>query len=126
MTDVNIVDRMYGALAAGDIASACDCYTDDAIIWHGFDRIEQSRDEAAKAWEDLAKTFAAQFATNVRRQPLAKGYVQQHEWHAQTADGKWMAWPICIVVEIRNGLIARLDEYIDRAGSFEPKADFHP
>ena len=30
-----------------------------------------------------------------------------------------MGWPVCIVVEIRDGLIARIDEYIDRAGWFE-------
>ena len=36
----------------------------------------------------------------------------------RTAAGERKAWPLCVVVEIRDGRITRFQEYIDRAGSF--------
>jgi ketosteroid isomerase-like protein len=119
MIEETVIDRMYAGLAAGDVKAALACFTPDAVIWHGFDRIKMSLAEAAPGWEAMISHFPERFATNVRCQPTPTGFVQQHEWHVRTADGKSLAWPLCIVVEIRDGLIARLDEYIDRAGSFE-------
>ncbi len=115
----NIIDQMYDALAAGDVAAARACYAPDAVIWHSFDRLELTPDQAAKDWEALIATFPERGSRDVRRQPTPTGFVQQHVWFVRTADGKNMAWPLCIVVEVEDGLIKRLDEYIDRAGWFE-------
>jgi ketosteroid isomerase-like protein len=120
MSEATIIDRMYAALVAGDVPAARACYAEDAIIWHGFDRIEMTRDEAAATWEAQATHFAERRVSAVRCQPTPTGFVQQLYWHVRTSEGKWMAWALCVVVEIRDGLIARLDEYIDRAGSFVP------
>jgi ketosteroid isomerase-like protein len=119
MTEITVIDRMYAALVAGDVAGACGCYTVDAVIWHGFDRVGMTRDEAAQSWAAMTAHFPERRVSDVRRQPTPTGFVQQLNWHARTHEGKWMGWPVCIVVEIRDGLIARIDEYIDRAGWFE-------
>jgi hypothetical protein len=37
---------------------------------------------------------------------------------AKTQAGDMVGWAICVVVKIKNGLITRIDEYIDRAGKF--------
>jgi ketosteroid isomerase-like protein len=114
-----IIDQMYAALVAGDVTAAHACYSEDAIIWHGFDRIEMTRDEAAKGWEAMNAAFPERRVSNVRCQPTPTGFVQQLVWHVKSGEGKWMAWPLCVVVEVRDGQITRLDEYIDRAGWFE-------
>ena len=119
MTGTNIIDRMYAGLVSGDVAAARDCYTPDAVIWHSFDRIAMSRDAAAESWTAMCGHFPERRVTDVRREATTTGFVQQLVWHVRTKEGKWMGWPVCIVSEVRNGLITRLDEYLDRAGWFE-------
>lgn len=119
MTEMNVIDRMFAGLAAGDVTAACACFTPDAVIWHGFDRIAQTPDEAAKDWSAMIAHFPERAAVDVRRQVTPTGFVQQHLWVSRTGEGKRIAWPICIVVRVEDGLIARLDEYIDRAGRFD-------
>jgi hypothetical protein len=38
----------------------------------------------------------------------------------RTAAGDRMAWPLCLFVTLRDGLVSRMDEYIDRAGRYVP------
>lgn len=45
---------------------------------------------------------------------LAQG---EHLQVARNADGVRRAWAVCLVISVENGLITRIDEYIDRAGS---------
>jgi hypothetical protein len=49
-----------------------------------------------------------------RRVAIPGGFLQQHVLEAETANGPF-AMPACIVVEIANGRISRLDEYLDSA-----------
>lgn len=123
MSDGHIIDRMFAALAAGDVASACACFARDAVIWHGFDAIAQTPEQAAVDWTAMIAHFPERGVVDVRRQPTSTGFVQQHLWLARTAEGRAMAWPVCIVVQMSGDLIVRLDEYIDRAGSFTPAAE---
>ncbi|HEX7820193.1 MAG TPA: nuclear transport factor 2 family protein [Sphingobium sp.] len=116
----NIIDRLFGALSAGDVQAAADCLTADGIIWHGFDRIEQDRAAAIAGWEGFVAHFSDRRFIDIRRQATPTGFVQQHVLTVRTADGRAIAWPICVVVTVRDGLIERLDEYIDRAGTFVP------
>lgn len=117
-----IVDRLFDALAEGDLAAARECFALEAVIWHGFDRIAHDLDGVAEDWRQLVANFPSRSFVDIRRQATATGFVQQHVMHVTTRDGRRMAWPICIVVRIEDGRIARLDEYIDRAGFFVPEA----
>lgn len=118
----NILDRLFGALSAGNVGAAAACLTDDGIIWHGYDRVEQDRATAVAGWESFIAHFSDRHVIDVRRQVTPTGFVQQHVMTVRSADGRAMAWPICVVVTMRDGLIERLDEYIDRAGAFVPDA----
>ena len=50
---------------------------------------------------------------DVRRQATADGFVQQHVLRGTMGNGAAVEIPACIVVTIRDGRIARLDEYLD-------------
>ena len=117
MTD-NPIDRFYAAMSAGDSAAIQACMTPDGRVWHGFDQLAQSPQEARAAWEQLFATTAERGIDDVRRTPIAGGYLQTHAFVVRTPTGDRIAWPVCIVVRIEGDLIARLDEYIDRAGRF--------
>ncbi|MDG2002212.1 MAG: nuclear transport factor 2 family protein [Novosphingobium sp.] len=123
MSDGAIIDRMYAALGSGDIDAALACYTPDALIWHGFDCVAHDLDAIRPQWVAMKPVFPVQELTDIRREPIAGGFVQRHLWVVHMANGERKAWPVCIFVTIRNGRISRLDEYIDRAGTFEPQDD---
>ena len=117
--DGAVIDRLFDALAAGDLAAARACCTSDAVVWHGFDGVALDLDGITAQWQGLIDAFSERVVVDVRRQPTPQGFVQQHVMVCGR-EGLRKAWPICIVVRIVDGLIARLDEYIDRAGAFTP------
>ncbi len=51
----------------------------------------------------------------LRIEALKDGYVQQHILEATLPDGTPWAMPACVVIRLENGLITRLDEYLDSA-----------
>jgi ketosteroid isomerase-like protein len=118
-----VIDRMFAALAGGDLPTAAKCFTAGARIWHSFDGIAHDLNGIMAEWEGLIANFPQRDFVDVRRQPTPDGFVQQHVMTGTTASGVRKAWPVCIVVTMDGGRIARLDEYIDRAGSFEPSGD---
>lgn len=118
-----VIDRLFGALAGGDVEAAVACFADGAKVWHCFDCIAHDKPAMREQWQVLVANFPERDFVDVRRQPIPGGFVQQHVMTATTASDARKAWPTCIVVRVENGLIARLDEYIDRAGAFDPGAD---
>ncbi len=116
----NPIDRMFDALAAGDIPAVRACFTPDGKVWHCFDGITQDMDEAAKGWEGLVGFTASRIVDEVRRQATAEGFVQQHVFTLKFANGDSTAWHVAAVVKTEGNLISRFDEYIDRGGSFKP------
>jgi len=121
--DGEVIDRMFGALAAGDLTAVRGCYTADGLVWHGFDGVALGLDAVLAQWRGLIDAFSEREVVDVRRQKIPGGFCQQHVMVVRLADGGRKAWPVCIVVQIADGLIARLDEYIDRAGFFTPPDD---
>lgn len=122
-TDGMVIDHAFSALASGDLDGARACFTADALVWHGFDGVARDVDATMQDWAGLVAAFEERFITDVRRQPTPDGFVQQHLFVMRPNGGARRAWPVCIVVRVVDGRIARLDEYIDRAGSFAPTAE---
>lgn len=120
MSDKNAFDCVFDHLAAGDVSAALEWLSPDADIWHCFDRVAHDREGTASEWAAFIANFPERAFTEVRSQASAKGFVRQHLMTVRTANGKRMAWEVCVIVEMDGGRIRRLDEYIDRAGSFVP------
>ena len=53
----------------------------------------------------------------IRREALPDGFLQQHVLEATLPDGTKWAMDACCVIRMKDGLIVRLDEYIDSAQS---------
>ncbi len=118
MTEINVIDRLFGALENGDITAVSGCFATDGGLWHCFDRVVMTAQEVEKSFEAMILNFSERKITDVNRQPTETGFVQQHLMTFTSHDGQSKAWPVCIVVVVKEGLILRLDEYIDRAGWF--------
>lgn len=112
------IDRMFGALAAGDLDAALAACTPDAVFWHSYDQLPMTLDDITPAWRDLIANFPERAFVDVRREPTPGGFAQRHLMVVRMADGARRAWPIAIFVTLRDGRVARLDEYIDRGGSY--------
>jgi len=111
-----VIDRFYAGLASGNLEESLACLSLDARIWHCFDGIAQDRASSLAGWQDLAANFTGRAFVDVRRHAIGGGFVQQMMMNVQTASGACFGWPICAVIQVKDGLITRIDEYIDRAG----------
>ena len=120
MTEVTALDHLFNGVASGDLDQSRAALAPDVRVWHGFDGIAHDRDAIMASFANLVSTFPERRFEDIRRQPTPTGFVQQHVMVVRTADGRALAWPVCVVVRIEAGVIVRLDEYIDRAGSFVP------
>jgi ketosteroid isomerase-like protein len=112
---LEVADRLFSAINAGDIDAVRDCYADNVVIWHNNDGIEQSRDENLRTLSWVIHNVSDRRYEEIRRQETATGFVQQHVLRGITRSGKQLELPACIVCTVEMGKITRLDEYLDSA-----------
>jgi ketosteroid isomerase-like protein len=103
------------AIQAGDTATVRACYAPDAKLWHNTDGIEQTVDQNMKVLDWFIRTLPDRNYRVTRREALSDGFLQQHVLEATLPDGTKWAMDACVVIKIENGLITRLDEYLDSA-----------
>lgn len=111
----SLAKRFFDAVEAGDIAAVYECYAPDARIWHNTDELEQSRDENAATLRGFVERIPQRVYAKRRLQVFPGGFVHQHELQCVRADGVRVVLPACIVCEVQDGRISRLDEYFDSA-----------
>lgn len=121
-----VVTRLYDALARGDVAAARACCSPDVRVWHNFDCRALTASEAAEGWTAFCSTFPERYIADVRRTPLPNGVLQRHLQVVRHSDGTRSMWPICLIVTLRDDLIVRLDEYLDRAASLDEEIEKTP
>jgi hypothetical protein len=112
-----LAEKFVNAIEAADVPTIRTCYSPSARIWHNFDGIEQTVDENLATLGWLVKRLPERRYDVQRREALPDGFMQQHVLRGRTAAGEEFALPACIVVRVQDGLIVRLDEYLDSAGA---------
>lgn len=116
MSDVmELAERFFAAIEAGDVDAARAMYAPDAEIWHNTDGVVQTRDDNARTLAWMTANLGAIRYTDVRRSATEDGFVQQHVLVATNRAGQPVEVPACIVISVRDGLVTRLDEYLDSA-----------
>ena len=116
MSDVlDLAARFIDAVAAGDLDTVKAIYAPDAVIWHNNDRRETTVEENLRILGWMAAKVTGKRYDKIRRQETDNGYVQQHVLSGVAPNGKAFEVEACLVVEVRDGRITRLDEYIDSA-----------
>jgi ketosteroid isomerase-like protein len=118
MTPEEILDfarRFVATIQSEEAEAARAFYQPDAVIWHNTDKVEQSVERTIKAIAWFARKLPDRRYRVVRLEALSDGFVQQHVLEAVLPDGSAWAMPACVVVRLKDGRIARLDEYIDSA-----------
>lgn len=110
-----LADRFIAAMVAGDTDTIATLYTDDAVIWHNFDQVEQTPAQSLKLQRWFSRNVAGLRYDDIRRFEIEGGFVQQFVLRGTTPSGKALEAPGCMVVQVKDGKIQRLDEYLDSA-----------
>ena len=116
MSDQDMIElarRFVGAIERGDVDAVRDCYHPDAKVWHNNDGIEQSVDDNLRVLGWMARVLPERRYRVTRLAALPDGFVQQHVLEASLPGGGTWALDACVIVRVADGLIVRLDEYLD-------------
>jgi ketosteroid isomerase-like protein len=119
MTDshphVEVARALTERLLAGDVAGVADLYHDDALVWRNLDDRALVKKQMIKVVTFLSTSVKDTRYSNIRVQATETGFVQQHVLEGIAPSGEPVRAFACLVATIRDGKIARLDEYLDSA-----------
>lgn len=109
-------DLMFAAIERGDTDALAAMWADDIVVWRmgGGRSRDKARALAVLDWF-VAVTVERRYEV-IDRQLFDGGFVQQHLLHARGKAGTELTFRACLVVKIGDdGLITRIDEYLDPA-----------
>jgi len=110
-----LADRFFTAIEAGDTATVAEIYAPDVKVWHNYDQVEQERDANLATLGWMAKKVAGVRYTEVRREILPDGFLQQHVLRGTAPDGSALEVPAILRIYCDDGTVTRIEEYLDTA-----------
>ena len=110
-----IAKRLIDAITAGDVTAVEALYHEDLVGWQNFSGRELNRRQMIKIIHGLTAALSDLRYDDIRVTPTSRGYVEQHVLRATAPDGRAIECPACLVVELAEGRIRRIDEYMDSA-----------
>jgi ketosteroid isomerase-like protein len=111
-----LAKRFFDCVEAGDVDGLVANYAPDAKIWHNTDELEQGPDDNARTLRGMVARISDRVYDERRLSVFPGGFVHQHVLRGTRAhDGARLALPACIVCQVKDGKITRLDEYFDSA-----------
>ncbi len=110
-----VAHRFLDALNAGDADALTAIYAEDARIWHNFDRQYQSVSDNARSLKWMHRKLNNLSYDVKRLEPIEGGYLQQHVLRGTLASGEDFALDALAIVQVENGRIVSLEEYLDLA-----------
>lgn len=113
MSALDVADRIFAAIEAGDAATVAAIYAGDIAVWHSNDGLEQTKEQNLRVLDWLVRNTTSREYRSIRRYEIDGGFVQQHDLHVELPDGRSADLPACIVAKVSGGQITRIDEYID-------------
>jgi SnoaL-like domain len=112
---LTIAARFAAANNSGDPAASAALFAPGALTWHNFDEVEVTREQSERTVAWLRRTVADLNWTEVATLPTPNGFVAQQVMPG-TAPGGPLRVQSCVVVTLDDdGLITRIDEYLDTA-----------
>lgn len=110
-----LAERFIRSVQRGDIEQVESIYAEDAVIWHNYDQVEQTRDQNVRTMKWFTSRLAGMSYEDIRLSVLPDGWVQQHVLRGTAPNGTAIAVHAMLRVWVRDGRITRLDEYLDPA-----------
>jgi ketosteroid isomerase-like protein len=112
----DIADRLFAAIERGDGAQLAALWSDDVTVWRQGGGPVRDKPRALKVIAWFVDSTTDRRYEVLDRQIFDGGFVQQHVVHAHDSGGAPLAFRACLVVRVNpDGLISRIDEYLDPA-----------
>lgn len=123
---IEIGKQFFKAIEKGDIETVRNIYHPDVEIWHNVDGLDrrttgQSREENIALLKMVTRIVRDWEYDVWYREATETGFVQQHILRGLLPKGEKLALPVCIIFQINDGQITRLDEYFDSANAAQLK-----
>jgi ketosteroid isomerase-like protein len=113
---LEVADRLFKAIERGDVAAIREIYAPGVKIWHNNDGATQTADQNLAVLGWVVANISEREYAEIRRQATPTGFVQQHVLRGRVkSSGKELRLPSCIICDVEDGRITRLDEYFDSA-----------
>lgn len=113
--NLEVAERLFAAISVGDVDAVRELYSPDVVIWHNFDQVEQTRDQNLRTITWMTENVKDVRYEEIQRHEFDGGFVQQHVLRGTGPSGGALEMPACIICRVEDGLITRLDEYLDSA-----------
>lgn len=110
-----LANRFSEAACARDVEGLRKVYAPDMVVWKNTDQNERDVEEHLSTYATNTAALKSIRYSDVRIMPFEGGFVQQHTITADLGDGRALSFPCCVVARVREGRIARLEEYFDSA-----------
>ena len=112
----DIADRLFDAIERGDGTALAALWSDDITVWRQGGGRERDKARGLKVIEWFVDSTTDRRYEVLDRRSFDGGFLQQHNVHATTAAGAPLTFRACLVVKVApDGLITRIDEYLDPA-----------
>jgi ketosteroid isomerase-like protein len=113
-TPSEIAAALHVALETGRVDNLAPLLADDAVVWHNSDRRALTKDQALPRIGGAARVAQAVHVEVVNRQETPDGFVEQIVLRGTVGvNGSPLELHNCLVVSLRDGLVTRIDEYVD-------------
>lgn len=115
LSPLEVAERLFAAIAAGDIDTVAGLYHPDIVVWHNSDGMEQTAQDNLLILRWVSRNIGELRYDEIRRSETPAGFVQQHVLRGIAPNGTPVEVPACVVCTVESGKITRLDEYLDAA-----------
>jgi len=115
-----LADRFFGAIEAGDGETVKSIYAPDVGIWHNNDGLTQTREQNLRVLTSMTQLLSNRKYTVNKRYLTDEGFAQEHTLSGTLPDGTPFKLDACIFIDIKDGHIVHLREYLDGANASGP------
>lgn len=111
-----VADQLFASIESGDGAQLAALWSDDVTVWRQGGGPVRDKPRALKVIAWFVDSTTDRRYEVLDRQIFDGGFVQQHVVHAHDSGGASLSFRACLVVRVNpDGLISRIDEYLDPA-----------
>jgi ketosteroid isomerase-like protein len=112
----SVAERLFSAIEAGDVDAVAAMWSAGVTVWHAGDKRPSEKARAMRAIEWFVSATADRHYDVLDRRFFDAGFVQQHVLHGTARDGTPYSLRVGIIIVVgRDGLITRIDHYLDPA-----------
>ena len=111
-----IADRLFSTIEHGDGDALAALWSEDIVVWRQGGGRERDKPRGLKVIDWFVDSTTQRRYEVLDRRIFDGGFVQQHVVHAVSKDGRPLAFRACLIVAVSpEGLITKIDEYLDPA-----------